>query len=44
VRLGVTPKINALATLIIAAVSLVAIASWYFTKKMNDRVSAQLNG
>ncbi|MBZ2168959.1 MULTISPECIES: ABC transporter permease subunit [Marinobacter] len=42
VRLGVTPKINALATLIIAAVSLVAIGSWYLTKRMNDRVSAQL--
>ncbi|QSP95003.1 ABC transporter permease subunit [Marinobacter salinisoli] len=42
VRLGVTPKINALATLIIAAVSIVAIASWYFTKRMNDRVSTQL--
>ena len=42
VRLGVTPKVNALATLIIGAVSLVAIGSWYLTKRINDRVSAQL--
>lgn len=42
VRLGVTPKINALATLIILAVSVVAFASWYFSKKMNDRVSLEL--
>jgi putrescine transport system permease protein len=42
VRLGVTPKINALATLIIGAVALVAIGSWFFTKRLNDRVSAQL--
>ena len=43
VRLGVTPKINALATLIIAAVSIVAIASWIITRKMNERISAQMN-
>ena len=43
VRLGVTPKINALATLIIAAVSIVAITSWLVTRKMNERVSAQMN-
>ncbi len=44
VRLGVTPKINALATLIIGVVSLVAIGSWFFTRKMNERISAQMNG
>lgn len=43
VRLGVSPKINALATLIIAAVSIVAISSWYFTQKLNKRMSAQLH-
>ena len=43
VRLGVTPKINALATLIIGAVSLVAIASWLITRKMNERISAQMS-
>lgn len=42
VRLGVSPKVNALATLMIAAVSLVAIASWYLSKRSNDRISAQL--
>jgi len=43
VRLGVSPKINALATLIIALVSIVAIGTWYFSKKMNDRISVQLS-
>lgn len=42
VRLGVSPKINALATLIIAAVSLVAIFAWFMTQRLNRRVSAQL--
>ncbi|WP_020410898.1 ABC transporter permease subunit [Hahella ganghwensis] len=36
VRLGVTPKINALATIIIALVSLAAFGSWYFTKKLEQ--------
>lgn len=38
VRLGVTPKINALATIIIGIVSLIAFASWFLTRRMNDRV------
>lgn len=42
VRLGVSPKINALATLIILAVSLVAITSWFFTRRLNQRISAQI--
>lgn len=42
VRLGVTPKINALATLIIASVSLVAVIAWFLTRRLNRRVSAQL--
>jgi putrescine transport system permease protein len=42
VRLGVTPKINALATLIIAAVSLVAVFAWFLTRRLNRRVSDQL--
>ncbi len=40
VRLGVTPKINALATLIIGVVSLVAFVSWYVSKRMNDKLKA----
>lgn len=43
VRLGVTPKINALATLIIGAVSLVAIGSWFLTRRLNARVSTALS-
>lgn len=42
VRLGVSPKINALATLIILAVSVVAIASWFFTRRLNQKISAQI--
>ncbi|OZG74421.1 putrescine ABC transporter permease PotI [Hahella sp. CCB-MM4] len=36
VRLGVTPKINALATIIIVLVSLVAFGSWYFTRRLEQ--------
>lgn len=42
VRLGVTPKINALATLIIGAVSLVAVFAWFMTRRLNRRVSATM--
>ncbi|MBU2864586.1 ABC transporter permease subunit [Reinekea forsetii] len=42
VRLGVTPKINALATLIIGAVTLVAIFAWFMTRRLNRRVSASM--
>lgn len=37
VRLGVSPKINALATIIILAVSLVALLSWYFARRSEKR-------
>ncbi|MEX1058717.1 MAG: ABC transporter permease subunit [Natronospirillum sp.] len=37
VRLGVSPKINALATLIIIAISLVAFSSWYVTRRIDQR-------
>jgi len=36
VRMGVSPKINALATLIILTVSLIAFISWYFARR-SDR-------
>jgi putrescine transport system permease protein len=42
VRLGVTPKINALATLIILTVSSVAVGSWFLTRRLNTRLSLQL--
>ncbi|WP_320823436.1 ABC transporter permease subunit [Reinekea sp.] len=42
VRLGVTPKINALATLIILTVSTVAVGSWFLTRRLNTRLSLQL--
>ncbi len=42
VRMGVTPKINALATLIILVVSLVALASWFISKRYNDKVAVAL--
>ncbi len=38
VRMGVSPKINALATLIILTVSLIAFISWYFARR-SDRKS-----
>ncbi|WP_396586984.1 ABC transporter permease subunit [Bermanella sp. R86510] len=37
VRLGITPKINALATIIILVVSVVALISWYFIRKQNEK-------
>jgi putrescine transport system permease protein len=37
VRLGVSPKINALATLIILAVSLVAFLAWYIMRRNKKR-------
>ena len=37
VRLGVSPKINALATLIILAVSLVAFVAWYIMRRNEKR-------
>lgn len=40
VKLGVTPKINALATLIIGVVSLVAFTSWYVSRHIDRRARA----
>ncbi len=37
VKLGVTPKINALATIIIGVVSLVALGSWYISRRIDER-------
>jgi len=37
VRMGVSPKINALATLIILAVSLVAFVAWYIMRRNEKR-------
>ncbi|WP_151671045.1 ABC transporter permease subunit [Nitrincola schmidtii] len=37
VRLGVSPKINALATLIILAVSLVAFIAWYMMRRAEEK-------
>lgn len=37
VRMGVSPKINALATLIILAVSLVAFIAWYIMRRNEKR-------
>lgn len=37
VRLGVSPKINALATIIILTVSLIALLSWYLTRRKEKR-------
>jgi putrescine transport system permease protein len=39
VRLGVSPKINALATLIILSVSLIAFLSWYLARRAEKRAS-----
>jgi putrescine transport system permease protein len=44
VRMGVSPKINALATLIILVVSLVAFIAWYIMRlnekrRRSDRLS-----
>lgn len=37
VRMGVSPKINALATLIILAVSLIAFIAWYLMRRAERR-------
>ncbi|MFT5704734.1 MAG: putrescine transport system permease protein [Shewanella sp.] len=37
VRMGVSPKINALATLIILTVSLIAFISWYFARRSEKK-------
>ncbi|MGI2259374.1 ABC transporter permease subunit [Shewanella sp. GXUN23E] len=42
VRLGVSPKINALATLIILAVSLLAFLSWYFARRSEKKAKAAM--
>jgi putrescine transport system permease protein len=39
VRMGVTPKINALATIIILVVSIIALISWFVTRRKKDRVT-----
>ncbi|MGL4446350.1 ABC transporter permease subunit [Shewanella sp.] len=43
VRLGVSPKINALATLIILCVSLIAFLSWYMARRAEKREKMPLN-
>lgn len=40
VKLGVTPKINALATIIIGVVSIVAFTSWYVSRGIDQRARA----
>ncbi len=42
VRLGVSPKINALATLIILAVSLTAFIAWYLARRSEKRLQQQM--
>lgn len=42
VRLGVSPKINALATLIIMFVSLIAFLSWYMARRAEKRAKAAM--
>ena len=42
VRMGVSPKINALATLIILAVSLATFLAWYFMRRSEARRLAAL--
>src|SRR5690606_37372117 len=37
VRLGVSPKINALATLIILAVSLIAFIAWFLMRRSDEK-------
>lgn len=37
VRLGVSPKINALATLIILAVSVIAFIAWYLMRRAEEK-------
>jgi len=43
VRLGVSPKINALATLIILCVSFIAFLSWYMARRAEKREKMPLN-
>ncbi|UJL42776.1 ABC transporter permease subunit [Shewanella vesiculosa] len=43
VRLGVSPKINALATIIILAVSLVAFLSWYLARRAGKKPKLRWN-
>ncbi len=43
VRLGVSPKINALATLIILCVSLIAFLSWYMARRAEKRDRTPMN-
>ncbi|PTY38382.1 putrescine ABC transporter permease PotI [Saccharospirillum sp. MSK14-1] len=42
VKLGVTPKVNALATIIIGIVSMVALGSWFVSRRMDERHKASL--
>ncbi len=44
VRLGVSPEINALATLIILAVSLVAFIAWYLARRSDRKQKATIEG
>ncbi|WP_299727596.1 ABC transporter permease subunit [uncultured Endozoicomonas sp.] len=43
VRLGISPKINALATLIILAVSLAAFITWWFMRRQETRRLQMIN-
>ncbi|MBY4678173.1 ABC transporter permease subunit [Marinobacterium arenosum] len=43
VRLGVSPKINALATLIILTVSLFVFIAWWFARRVEQRAQQQLD-
>ncbi|MFD2180021.1 ABC transporter permease subunit [Veronia pacifica] len=43
VRLGVSPKINALATLIILAVAMAAFIAWYFARRADQKSRAALD-
>lgn len=38
VRLGITPKINALAAIMILLVTIITFISWYITKRRNDKL------
>ena len=44
VRLGVSPEINALATLIILAVSLVAFIAWYLARRSDRKQKVTIEG
>ena len=41
VRLGVTPEINAISTILIAIVTVGVLAAAYFTKRQTDRARAR---